>query len=178
MTTQKIPIIFPDGINLGVWKHAWPTGDVYGHVAELCDGVFLYTPFETQQDAEDYVPDDSYCYPAPTISCDGATSLVAIIVDGTTPISMTIEVNSDPAINISYSSPVDLQDALVDYTDLTIANDGWVSITNTSTSIPYRIKLTGDAGTSVAEFGTPFALNPAFVQIDNGCQFCLAAAEV
>lgn len=177
MTTQKIPIVFPDGINLGVWKHAWHTGDVFGHVAELCDGVFLYTPFETQQEAEGYVPDDSYCYPAPTISCEGATKLVAIMIDGATPINMSLEINNDPAIAFEYNVQNDLVDVLATYTDLTVTNDGWIAIENASTTITYRITLTGDAGTEITEFGSPFALNPAFVQINDGFQVCLAVAE-
>lgn len=174
--TEKIPIVFPDGINLGVWKHAWSTGDVYGHVAELCDGVFLFTPFETQIDAEDYVPDDSYCY-AGAISCVGATALVALLIDTVTPVDLSLEINDDPVIEFSYSDPSDLVAALSGYADLSVGNDGWFKIENTSTSMPYRIKLTGDASTSITEFGAPFALNPAFAEIDNGCQFCLAAVE-
>lgn len=62
MDIQMIPIVFPDGINFGIWKHAWVGGDVYGYAADLCDGAFLITPFETQEAAEDYMRNNFCLY--------------------------------------------------------------------------------------------------------------------
>lgn len=58
--------MWPDEINEGVQTFIWPFAgsdkQAYGVVAILCDGPFLFAPFDNLEEAAAYVVDDSYCY--------------------------------------------------------------------------------------------------------------------
>lgn len=70
MTIQKIPIDWPDAIQFGIWQFLWPfesgTETAWGVAALLCDGPFLYAPFDTPEAALAYEIDDTYCNSEPS----------------------------------------------------------------------------------------------------------------
>lgn len=174
MTVEKIRIEWPDELNYGIQTFEWPYESgvdvAFGIVAELCDGNFLYAPFATQTDAEEYVIDDSYCFPQ--ISCEGATPLIHfpplfvgqwdLYVDAVLVAEDADAGDLYTALNAEFGSI------------LFVDQDGYFRIENLSDQ-PLRFKLVPKVG---ASHEPPEDSTPAYTENEDGSiEFCLAEAE-